>query len=221
MSHSFNEADVQAGQAVYSKKILTIYDLYVLGFSNRLIWRIPTPNILKLYNANISTRHLDVGVGTGYFLDKCQFPVPNPNIVLMDLNNNSLSASADRISRYQPACYIRNILEPVELPEQPFDSIGINYLFHCLPGSIPEKAAALDHLIPHLNEGGVIFGSTLLQGGVKRSLAARWLMETYNRKGIFHNRNDSLEDLQNALHSRFKRVEIIPKGCAALFRAWK
>jgi hypothetical protein len=30
---------VAAGQAVYTKRMLGIYDLLVLGLSNRLIWR--------------------------------------------------------------------------------------------------------------------------------------------------------------------------------------
>lgn len=221
MSQTFDVADVEAGQAVYSKKLLLIYDLYVLGLSNRFIWRNPTQPQVKHYSQHVSSRHLDIGVGTGYFPDKCRFPVANPEIVLMDLNNNSLSAAAHRIRRYQPECYIRNVLEPIELPEEPFGSIGINYLLHCLPGSILEKAVVFDHLLPHLQEGGVVFGSTLLQQGIKRSWLAQKLMAFYNSKGIFHNQQDSLEGLELALAACFSRYQIKIKGCGVLFAAWK
>ncbi len=35
--------DVVAGQAVYTKAILAMYDLLVLGVSNPFIWKCPTP----------------------------------------------------------------------------------------------------------------------------------------------------------------------------------
>lgn len=220
-TRSSTDQEVIAGQAVYSKKMLYFYDWLVLYFSNRLIWRNPTPALIRFYNESITQRHLDVGVGTGYFLDKCSFPEPNPDIVLMDMNNNCLAASADRIRRYQPKCYIRNVLEPVELPEDRFSSIALNYLFHCIPGTIEEKAVAFDHLLPHLAEGGVIFGSTLLHSGVRKNRFARKLMAFYNSKGIFHNEQDDLAGLETALKRRFKRYEIEVHGCAVWFRGWK
>ena len=221
MPQTFSDTDIQAGQAVYSKAMLAIYDLYVLGLSNQFVWKNQTSGLLSLYNDNISSRHLDVGVGTGYYLDKCQFPVAEPEIALLDLNRDSLEVTAHRISRYNPVCYIRNVLEPISLPELAFGSISINYLLHCIPGNISEKAIVFDYLLPHLQEGGVIFGSTLVPHGVPTSWAARKLMEFYNNKGIFHNHDDCLEDLHTALSSRFPHYEIGTKGCAVIFRAWK
>lgn len=61
---------IAAGAAVYSKPFLSVYDLYVLGFSNTFVWHCPARLILDFYNEHISRKHLDVGVGTGYFLDK-------------------------------------------------------------------------------------------------------------------------------------------------------
>lgn len=63
-----------AGQAVYTKRVLHVYDLFVLGFSNRFVWRCPTPALLAHYDRHVTANHLDVGVGTGYFLDRCHFP---------------------------------------------------------------------------------------------------------------------------------------------------
>lgn len=213
-------AQVAAGQAVYTKRLLNAYDLLVLGISNRFIWRCPTPRLLAHYNRHVSANHLDVGVGTGYFLDRCKFPTPSPRVALMDLNPNSLEFAACRIARYSPETYVRNVLEPIDDPPAKFDSVGVNYLLHCLPGTIESKAAAFDHLSPLMNPGAVIFGSTLLQGGVKRNWAAKRLMKFYNSKGVFTNTADNLDGLDRELHQRFRDVSIEIIGSAAVFAAF-
>jgi hypothetical protein len=43
-----------------------------------------------------------------------------------------------------------------------------------------------------MNPVAVLFGSTLLQGGVRRTWLAMGLMAAYNWKGIFSNRGDDL-----------------------------
>jgi len=209
--------EVEAGQAVYSPRVLKLYDLFVLGLSNRLIWRCPSHHLLNLYNEHVTPNHLDVGVGTGYFLDHCRFPAPNPRLVLVDLNRNCLDATARRVGRYSPVTLQRNILQPFAVDGDKFDSIGLNYVMHCLPGTLPSKAIVFDHLQALLNPGGTLFGSTLLSTGVPRGYAARRLMSLYNRQGIFSNRSDSLQDLQQALSTRFTTWHVEPIGCAALF----
>ncbi|MFO0916984.1 MAG: class I SAM-dependent methyltransferase [Planctomycetaceae bacterium] len=208
---------VEAGQAVYTPGMLSIYDLLVLGISNRFIWKCPTPRLVAHYNRHVSANHLDVGVGTGYFLDHCRFPTSNPRVALMDLNLNSLQFAAARIARYHPETHRRNILEPIPWGEKLFDSVGINYLLHCLPGTMESKAVVFDHLKALMNPGAVLFGSTLLQGGVRRGFAARRLMNFYNRKGVFSNAADDLATLQQALDRRFRDVSVEVAGCAAVF----
>ena len=75
--------EVKAGQAVYTKPILAIYDLWVLGISNRLIWKCPSSYLLENYNQHISANHLDIGIGTGFFLAHCNFPTSNPRLALI------------------------------------------------------------------------------------------------------------------------------------------
>lgn len=210
---------VDAGQAVYTPGVLRLYDLLVLGLSNRFIWKCPTPRLVAHYDAHVSGSHLDVGVGTGYFLDRCRFPVVTPRVALMDLNENALRFAARRIARYAPEIYRRNVLEPIRFEAEPFDSVGVNYLLHCLPGAITEKAVVFDHLKPLMTEGAVLFGSTLLQGDARRSAAARRLMAFYNGKGVFSNECDDLDGLRSALEARFRDVSIETVGCAALFSA--
>ena len=208
-----------AGQAVYSKRVLGSYDFVVLGLSNRFLWRCPTERLLEHYNRHVTENHLDVGVGTGYFLDHCRFSVPSPRIALMDLNPNTLEFAARRIARFQPESYLRNVLEPISLDAAPFDSVGINYLLHCLPGTIDSKSVVFDHLRELMRPNAVVFGSTLLQGGVSRNWFAQRLMEVYNAKGIFSNRNDDLLGLTKALRLRFKEVSVEVVGCVAIFSA--
>ncbi|SFI10395.1 class I SAM-dependent methyltransferase [Planctomicrobium piriforme] len=213
--------DVDAGQAVYSRRVLSLYDVLVLGLSNRFIWKCPTSRLVQLYNDHVSANHLDVGVGTGFFLDKCRFPSTSPRLVLMDLNENCLAATAQRVARYSPQTVRRNVLESVDIDGAKFDSIGLNYVLHCLPGRLADKCVVFDHLRPLLNDGGVVFGSTLLSQGIHRGFAARRLMAAYNGKGIFSNSEDSLDELQRQLAARFGDWSVEVAGCAAIFSARK
>lgn len=208
---------VVAGQAVYTKRMLSAYDIIVLVLSNRHIWKCPSSKILAHYNRHVSGNHLDVGVGTGYFLDRCSFPSSPPRIALMDLNSNTLAFASQRISRWNPETYQQNIFEPIEPTMAPFDSVGINYLLHCLPGSMEEKTVAFDKLKLVMKPGARIFGSTILQGGVTKSWMANWLMAFYNKKGIFSNIEDNLEGLHRELCQRFVNITVEVVGCVALF----
>lgn len=211
------QAQVDAGQAVYTKRVLPAYDIIVLGISNRFIWKCPTPVIEAHYHRHLSSNHLDVGVGTGYFPDRCRFPSDNPRIALMDMNPDTLEFASKRIARYRPETYRQNILEEISTPIAPFDSVGVNYLFHCMPGAIADKAVVFDHLMRVINPGGSIFGSTILQGGVRSGWAAKRLMAFYNKKGIFSNIEDELAGLRHALEKRFSYVSVEVVGSVALF----
>ncbi|NTV09443.1 MAG: class I SAM-dependent methyltransferase [Zoogloea sp.] len=218
-SLSVTKEQVEAGHAVYTRKSLALYDFLVLGVSNHLLWKCPTSCLEQHYNRHLTANHLEVGVGTGYFLDRCRFPSRMPRIALMDLNAHSMEFASRRIERYKPRTYRRNVLESVSIDAPKFDSVGINYLLHCLPGSIASKAVVFDHLKALMNPGAVIFGSTLLQGGVPRNWFARRLMAVYNRLGIFSNTKDDLDGLKHALDQRFQDVSVEVVGCAALFSA--
>jgi Methyltransferase domain len=213
------EEQVVAGQAVYSKSMLVIYDWLVLRFSNRLIWKCPSKHIRALYDRHVTANHLDVGVGTGYFLDRCRFPNDRPRLGLMDLNSNCLQATARRVARYRPESYRANVLDPIDFEIPRFDSISMTYLLHCLPGTIKTKSVVFHHLKPLLNDGGVMFGATLLSDGVQRSIAAKRLMAFYNSKGIFTNDQDDLQGLRAMLSEYFGAVNVEVVGCAALFSA--
>lgn len=211
--------DVEAGQAVYTPKLLWFYDLIVVYFNMPFVWKCPKGNILNLYNRNISSNHLDVGVGSGYFVDKCRFPSQHPRLGLMDLNPNSLRFTAKRVSHYNPEIYTANILEPIDIDIDKFDSIGFNFVIHCLPGTMDTKLVVFDHMKSMLNTGGVVFGSTILNIEEKQSWLTKKVMRDFNEKKIFSNYEDRLPALRDGLAERFNESEVKMVGSVAIFTA--
>lgn len=207
------------GQAIYTKTSLRIYDAMVLGFSNRFLWGCPTVELVALYNDNVSDNHLDAGVATGYFLDRCRFPRPSPRLCLLDLNELCLATAAARVARYRPETLRANVLAPIEVQKEPFDSLGITYLLHCLPGPMARKAVAFANLRPLLRKGARVFGATILGRGVPHNRLGRSVMNFYNTRGIFGNAEDDLEGLKAALAGQFRDVTLWQRGTVALFTA--
>ncbi|MFD7668961.1 class I SAM-dependent methyltransferase [Streptomyces sp. NPDC059788] len=207
-----------AGQAAYTPFFLRyIYDPLVIRIQNRFTWRCPSKNILDLYRRNVSENHLDAGPGTGWYLRKCRFPGTRPGIHLLDVNSDVLSRAAERIARHEPRCVQADLLKPLPLDKERFDSVALVHVLHCLPGDIPEKAQVLDHLAPLLRPGGKLFGSTILSRGVPQTKLSRSQLGYMNQLGVFANEQDSLGDLDNALKERFDRYELHTRGNVALF----
>jgi hypothetical protein len=202
--------------------MLRLYDVGVLGFSCRYIWGCPSSLLLTQYDACAGESHLDVGVGTGYFLDRCRFPTLTPRIELVDLNANTLDHTGLRIARYAPRRHVRNVLEPLRLDVDQVESAGINFLLHCVPGTMSEKAVVFDHVAEYVKPGGTVFGSTILaklDGQRLPTRRARQLMRLYCNKGIFSNSADDFDTLERELEARFSNVEVDVMGAVALFRA--
>jgi hypothetical protein len=82
-----------------------------------------------------------------------------------------------------------------------------------------EKLKAVDHLRPLMEERAVLFGATILGRGIEPNWAARVLLDLYNEKGVFNNREDDLRSLTDGLRERFDDVHVEMRGCVALFRA--
>lgn len=210
-----------AGAAVYSKFLLSIYDWEVLKFEMQFIFKCSAQKILDLYNRHVSDRHLDVGVGTGYFLDKCHFPIANPVVHLMDLNTNSLQKTSGRISRYHPVAHLWNVLEPYPGDMPLFNSIGAANFLHCLPGTMQSKDIIFKNLNRFLNKGGVFFGATVLGQGVDAGFLFRQVNPLYNKLSVFSNLQDSAADLKRILADNFVTYSVDVVGSYALFVAYK
>src|SRR6201998_142576 len=213
------DGDTRKGAAVYTPLTLAFYDLAVLGLSNSFVWQCPSHVLLDFYNQHISDNHLDIGVGTGYFLDRCRFPSTAPKIALFDLNPPSLAKSAKPLRRYNSSCYMGNALQRIDIGVSGFGSISLNYLLHCLPGNLASKSIVFEHGNTLLGDGGVIFGSTILGEGVRHNPLAKQLMKIYNAKGIFSNLSDRQSDLESGIKAHFDEHTIHSAGCVALFSA--
>lgn len=210
---------VQAGVALYSRFFLSIYDWLALGFGCRFFWRCRCDRLLELYDSNVSANHLDIGVGTGYFLDHCRFPSASPRLALLDLNPNSLQVSAKRLARYNPEVYQNSALESFDVRAPGFDSAGMVHLLHCLPGNMNAKAVVFQNVKSVLNTGGIVFGSTILGRGPKHNPLANLTLKVNNRKGVMSNLTDDLDGLRGNLRRHFSESDVQLIGSEALFWA--
>ncbi len=212
--------DTDKGAAVYSPLVLTLYDGWVLGFSNRYAWECPTRQVLlPFFKLHAGRHHLDVGVGTGYYPAKAEFP-NSARLTLMDLNASSLRAADLRIDRPSTRTMQHDVMTPLPVGDEgAYDAISLFYLLHCLPGSMADKARVFGHLKSKLRPSGVLYGATILGDEANHNRIGRKLMDVYNRKGIFGNRQDTREGLEQALKQHFDEVNIQLAGKVALFEA--
>ncbi|MEL1265744.1 class I SAM-dependent methyltransferase [Pseudoxanthomonas putridarboris] len=209
-----------ASSAIYSPTILRIYDWWVLRISNRYAWKCRTDKVLlPFFRRHMGRNHLDVGVGTGYYLANAELP-PKVRLTLMDVNPDCLEAAERRSDRSATSLVRHDVT--TELPaslREPFDSISLFYLLHCLPGTMDEKAVVFANLKPHLGKDGVLYGATILGDAAAHNGFGRRLMRIYNRRGIFGNRLDTAEDLERVLGDHFARVQVRVHGRVAMFEA--
>jgi SAM-dependent methyltransferase len=206
-----------AGQAVYSRGFLSVYDAFVYGFNHPVLWRCSKARLVEHYDEHLSARHLDIGVATGALLDAATFPVAAPEVTLMDLNPNSLATAAARIARYEPRTHQANVLEDWRLEPGTYGSVAMTNLLHCLPGPMSAKGVAFEHAHRALTPGGTLFGVTILGKDVEMNSPARAMIALSNRRGILDNRTDGPAELDAALAAVFPRREIRIRGLLALF----
>ena len=212
---------IHPSAAVYSTLVLKVYDAWVLGFSNRFVWRCPTGAVLlPFYRQHLGRRHLEVGVGSGYYLARAGLSAAD-RLTLLDMNPQSLHAASRRAGIPVDAVLADALALGDALQGREFDSIALFYLLHCLPGDMVSKAAVFAGLKKHLSADGVLYGATILGDAAGHNAIGRRLMKVYNRKGIFGNQTDTQAGLDAALSRHFGEVEIKRQGRVALFTARK
>ena len=210
-------SDAQKGYGVYTRRTLSFYDRFVHGIANCHIWKCPTDELLDLYREHISTNHLEVGVGTGMLLENT-LPDVDLRLALLDANRDCLDFAAEKLEKFRPEIHQEDLLEKLELPGAGFDSIGLNYVLHCLPGKGEEKVKIVfDNLCSLLREKGTLFGSSILGTDIEAPWLARRMMKIYNKKGIFSNEDDSLGTVMEGLQQHFKTFNVEVRGCVVIF----
>ncbi|EOA83031.1 hypothetical protein ACJQWK_04555 [Exserohilum turcicum] len=240
--------DTAAGGAAYTPVFLrVIYDNLILGLYCSYVWRCSSAKLLKFYDETVTStgkqvkasnmgsepvRLLDIGVGTGYFLEHASIPA-GAEVTLIDLNENCLETAAARVTKSHPSTLVRTVhadfldsdmesnsaITPKRLNEAKFEVISCFLLLHCLPGPPRRKAEAVARLRRHLNTNGVIIGATVLGNGAQHNLPGKAIMWWHNRVGIFDNHPDDVQGLVGPLEEVFKTVKWEVVGATLLFEA--
>jgi SAM-dependent methyltransferase len=202
----------------YTRRFLKAYDPFVVGFMVPRVWKMSPAPGLALYREHMGARHLDVGPGTGYFIAEAN-PPTGAEITLVDPNPAVLQHCAQRLAAWEPTIVEANVLRPLPV-EGPFDSAALAHVIHCLPGPMPKKATAVEHIAAVLADDGVLFGGTVLGVSAGHTLAARTFLRIANLQGGFDNRDDDVEGVRAILEASFHEVEIeLPSPSMAYFVA--
>lgn len=211
------EDPAYTGQKHYTPWLLRIYDILVLGFFGPVVWRCPTGRLVRHYDRHVGRRHLDVGPGTGYFLQHARLPA-RAEIVLLDPNPNVLAHASRRLARLAPLVIEADVLVPLT-DARIFDSVAMNYVLHCLPGPMPRKAAAVRNVAAVLRPEGVLFGATVLGTPQLHTWLSRRALRENVRRGSFDNLTDTENGLREILGSAFETLDIEVVGAVAIFSA--
>ena len=205
------------GYRGYTRLLLKIYDPWVLGITTWAMWRSPVARGIENYRRLVGRRHLDVGPGTGYFLDKAALPA-GTEITLLDPNPNVLEHASRRLAAMHPVTVQADVMKPLPV-EGPFDSAALSFVLHCLRGPMENKSAAIRHIADVLTPDGVLFGGTVLGLSERHTPQARGFLRLANRLGDFDNVGDTAEGLRRILDESFEDVEVEVVGSTALFVA--
>jgi len=209
------------GQELYSSAFLRIYDPVILGFYGNLVWRCPTSRLVQQYRQYVGNRHLDVGPGTGYFLEHARLP-RDTEITLLDPNPAVLAHAARRLSYLHPSRVQADVLKPLPLGnDERFESAALNYVIHCLPAPPARKAAAVRNVAEVLKPGGVLFGATVLGSTGPHTWLSRAVLWFVNSRQIFDNLADTEPELRAMLAASFATVEMHVIGSVAVFACRK
>lgn len=205
------------GQSDYTRPLLKVYDPWVLGFAARFIWRCPTTRLVEGYRQHIRDRYLDVGPGTGYFIERSGLP-DGSRVTILDPNANVLDHASRRLRHLDVTAVEADVLKPLPV-DGPFDSAALHLVIHCLPGPFPRKAAAIANVAAVLAPIGVLFGASVLGTSGPQTWLSRRVLAAFNRRGAFDNLDDTEEGLGEILAASFEHVELENVGSVAIFAA--
>lgn len=221
------EKQIQRAVRPYIAPILFFYDVGVYKIWNPFFWKCPSLQLEEHFKQHVRSVHLEAGCGTGYLLHKYMTSKVKTldhlrqqfQLTLLDYSPGSLKWAARKLKRYNPLIIRHNLLLPLQPVSRPYESICLNYVLHCVPGTFAEKERVLVNLKKVLKSEGVLFGSTILGEDYTQNYSAKLVLMFYNRLGSFHNMYDTEEGLMKALTKNFHYVECSVIGSVALFAA--
>ena len=205
------------GQRDYTRPLLRLYDPLVLGPVARYVWRCPTTQLVDGYRRHIRDRHLDVGPGTGYFIEQAGL-ADRSRVTIVDPNANVLDHASRRLRHLDVTAVEADVLKPLPV-DGPFASAALHLVIHCLPGPLARKAAAVANVASVLAPDGVLFGASVLGTAGSQTWLSGRVLTAFNRQGSFDNLRDTEEGLRGILAASFERVELETVGSIAIFAA--
>lgn len=205
------------GQSDYTRALLSVYDPMVLGLAARFVWRCPAMLLVERYRRQIRDRHLDVGPGTGYFLQRSGLR-QGSSVTILDPNPNVLHHASRRLQHLDVTAVEADVCKPLTV-QGPFDSAALHLVIHCLPGPLSRKSAAVANVASVLAPTGVLFGASVLGRSKQHTWLARRVLDAFNRRGAFDNLDDTEEGLRGILGASFEDVQLEVVGSVAIFSA--
>lgn len=212
-SATFDPSSLRASR-IYKGLLLKIYDGFVVYYSNHWMWDYPRLRQLDFYNRYATAHHAEVGLATTWYLENFRKRYNSYDFTLIDLSADALSYAQDRLEHGPIRSVIKSlstihtdILENIPTDKK-FNSVGLNFVIHCLPGTIESKTRAIANIADILTDDGVLFGTTLLGQPAQSHINAKVVNKLYNRLGVFSNTTDTHEGLKNILEQHFHEVSI-------------
>lgn len=204
---------------IYTRAGLRMYDALVMGVLARHVWDCPAAAFVEHYRRHTTANHADIGVGTGYCLDRCGFDTDSPRLTLIDLQPNCLEYAARRLARYRPQLLVHDVMQPIPEVERRFDSVGIGGVLHCLPGDMRHKGRVFDAIRSLTCAGSKVFGYSLVANAARRRTRSDLVLRLLNRMKVVDNAGDRVDDLTRELASRFAACRVEQVGYMAFFSA--
>ena len=198
------------------------YDLLVNKLNCKYIWRCNYNIINSLYDRNISKHHLEIGPGTGFFINKFKFD----NLTLCDINQDILDYSFDNLKNNSKNISKINFnlfdnLSQTNLNKNvKFESVGANYVLHCIPGKIEDKLLTLVHNLKKINKSHkcVLYGGTVINDPYYNTFLSNALIKCLNHFKIFNNKEDFSYNIINNLEKHNIKFDYSIVGCVFIFK---
>lgn len=193
------------------------YDRFVNEINCNHVWKCSKNNIINNYCANVENKHLEIGPGSGFFLKKENIGVNLDQLTLVDVNSTILKFSKKNLeSEHSNVNSLVYDLFRYEIPTNiEFDSVGINYVLHCIPGNLQTK---LDSLISNLGDNKYnLFGASVICDPLHMNPIAEYELMFLNAFGIFNNNNDTYEELNEYLNNKNYNFSLKKQGYVAIF----
>jgi SAM-dependent methyltransferase len=172
---------------------------------------------VRLYRKHIRPNHLDIGPGTGYFLEHAGLP-DGTKVTILDPNANVLRHVTGRLRDLEVTAVQADVLKPLPTPG-PFESAALSLVLHCLPGPMDRKALAVANVARVMAPDGVLFGASVLGRSARHTRLGRAFLWAFNKRGAFDNLDDTEAGLRDILERSFGHVTLETVAGIAVFVA--